>query len=245
MSLFGEIERFVADLYPYRWPITIGVLIVFAAVIAFAYRRGWHTVIWRHKLASAIVAVAVLGVSIPAGDYFLSPLWERSFLEEASPLAVAADTPADASSETRASGDSTEGPASSDTSTSEDASGQADADSATSEFPPRETARGEFEGADAFHFGRGQAVLIETAPDAYTLRFEDFSVRNGPDLFVYLSPDPDGYSDDALELGKLKATDGAFNYEVPAGTDVSQFKSAIVWCKQFSVLFAVAPLTEA
>ncbi len=103
-------------------------------------------------------------------------------------------------------------------------------------------ASGEFRGADDFHFGRGQALLIETAPDTYTLRFENFSVRNGPDLFVYLSLDPDGYSDDALELGRLKATDGAFNYEIPAGTDVLQFKSAIVWCKPFSVLFAVAPL---
>lgn len=244
MSLFGDIERFVADLYPYRWPITIAALIALAAVIAFGYRRGWHTVIWRHKLASAIVAVAVLAVSIPAGDYFLSPLWERSFLEEAGPLAVAADMPADASSETASSGNGAEGPALSDTSTPEDASGQADADGATSEFTPRETARGEFEGADAFHFGRGQALLIETAPDAYTLRFENFSVRNGPDLFVYLSPSEDGFAEGAINLGALKATDGAFNYEVPAGTDVSQFKSAIVWCKQFSVLFAVASLTK-
>jgi len=43
-------------------------------------------------------------------------------------------------------------------------------------------------------------------------------------------------------LAGRKATDGPFNYEVPAGTDVSQFKSAIVWCRRFSVLFAAAPL---
>ena len=29
-------------------------------------------------------------------------------------------------------------------------------------------------------------------------------------------PDADGYTDDALELGKLKATDGAFGYDLPA-----------------------------
>ena len=56
-------------------------------------------------------------------------------------------------------------------------------------------------------------------PGVYTLRLEDFSVRNGPDLFVYLSPDAAGYTDDALELGRLKATDGSFNYELPPGTD--------------------------
>ena len=134
-----------------------------------------------------------------------------------------------------------------DTSMGDDASGETGGDDipgddANSEFTPGTTASGEFRGADDFHFGRGQALLIETAPGQYTLRFEDFSVRNGPDLFVYLSPDADDYTDDSLELGVLKATDGAFNYEVPAGTDVSQFKSAVVWCKPFGVLFAVAPL---
>ena len=98
-----------------------------------------------------------------------------------------------------------------------------------------------FQGADEFHFGSGQALLVETAPGMYTLRFEGFSVRNGPDLFVYLSP-ADGYAAGALELGALKASDGSFNYEIPAGTDIGQFKSAVVWCRAFSVLFATAPL---
>ena len=46
-----------------------------------------------------------------------------------------------------------------------------------------------------------------------------------------------------MNLGGLRATDGAFNYEIPADVDVSQFESAVVWCKQFSVLFGTAPLT--
>ncbi len=103
--------------------------------------------------------------------------------------------------------------------------------------------RGEFHGTDDFHFGRGTARIVETAPGTYTLRLADFSVRNGPDLYVYLSPDANDYDDGALELGKLKATDGAFGYELPPGTDPTDFASAIIWCKQFSHLFAVAPLT--
>jgi hypothetical protein len=104
-------------------------------------------------------------------------------------------------------------------------------------------ATGTFRGADDFHFGEGTASIIETAPGRYTLRFEAFSVQNGPDLFVYLSPAADGYTDGALELGTLKATDGAFGYELPEGTDPADFASAVIWCKQFAVLFAVAPLT--
>lgn len=65
-------------------------------------------------------------------------------------------------------------------------------------------------------------------------------MHNGPDLLVYLSPSADGYAEGALKLGGLKGTDGVFNDEVPSGTDVSQFQSAIVWCDAFSVLFAIA-----
>ena len=83
--------------------------------------------------------------------------------------------------------------------------------------------------------------MIEVEAGRYHLRLEDFSVRNGPDLYVYLSTDADDYADDALELGTLKATDGSFGYDVPEGTDVDRFRSAIIWCKQFSQLFAVAP----
>lgn len=100
-----------------------------------------------------------------------------------------------------------------------------------------------FSGADAFHFGRGAAQVIETAPGRYVLRFEEFSVRNGPDLYVYLSRDADGSSvEGAVNLGKLKATDGAFNYEIPEGTDIARYKTAIVWCRRFAALFAVAPI---
>ena len=101
---------------------------------------------------------------------------------------------------------------------------------------------GTFSGADDFHFGRGTASLIETTPSVWVVRFEGFSVRNGPDLYAYLSSNADGYSKDAVELGPLKATDGSFNYAVPAGTDVGAARSVVVWCKQFAVLFATAPL---
>jgi Electron transfer DM13 len=101
---------------------------------------------------------------------------------------------------------------------------------------------GEFIGADEFHFGSGTASLVETSPGAWTLRFEDFSVRNGPDLFVYVSPDPAGYTTEATELGTLKATDGSFNYDLPAEIDVEAIRSVVIWCKAFAVTFAVAPL---
>src|SRR3990170_8910556 len=92
MTIFGDLERFIAeDLSPYRWPITIAFVLAIAAAAVFAYRMGWHMIAWRRKLATVAVAVALLSIAIPTGDYFLSPLWERSHLEEESPLLMAPD----------------------------------------------------------------------------------------------------------------------------------------------------------
>lgn len=236
MSTFGDLERFISeDLYPYRWPLTIALIVGVTVFLIVAYRLGWHLIAWRHKALSAVVVVVLLAVAIPTANYLLSPLWERSFLEEQSPLALAEGptpaslraTPAEASG-TEASG---VGPT-------------AAVPPVSAAFEPRVTHQGELSGADDFHFGRGTVQLIETDSGQYTLRFEEFSVRNGPDLFVYLTRDKDSV-DEAINLGDLKATDGAFNYEVPAGTDPSQFAYAVVWCREFEVLFASAPLAAA
>lgn len=106
-------------------------------------------------------------------------------------------------------------------------------------------AAGEWEGADDFHFGSGGARLVENADGSLTLSLEDFSVQNGPDLFVYVSPDPDGWTPDAVNLGDLKATDGTFSYEIPAEVSADDIASAVVWCKAFGVLFASATLEPA
>ena len=89
--------------------------------------------------------------------------------------------------------------------------------------------------------GGGTATIIELEPGRYHLRLDDFAVRNGPDLFVVLSPDAEGYTDDSLEVGRLKATEGAFGYDLPEDVDPTAFRSALIWCKQFAHLFAVAP----
>ena len=244
LSIFGDIEELVGDLYPYRWPITIGLVLVSLAILAFAYRQGWHLIAWRHKLPSAVIAIVFVAVSVPAGDYLLSPLFERSTVCEASPIAGAgAGSEGCQTDSVGAAMASTATPSPVTTRASQATATPTPA--ATSTFAARVTHQGQFHGADDFHYGEGTALIIETAPDQYVLRFEEFSVRNGPDLFVYLSPQAGDVGGGAINLGGLKGTDGAFNYDIPAGTDVSQFQSAIVWCKQFSVLFAAAPLSEA
>jgi hypothetical protein len=228
MEWIGDIERAIAtNLYPLRVPIAVALLVGFVVLVALARRRGWFAAARRHSGRTAVLAVALLVVGLPVGWYLGSPLFIRTSLVEPAPsIPAATQAPSVAPDATPSTPPATVVPA------------------PTATTPPLAAERtGTFTGADEFHFGRGKARLIETEPGVWIVRFEDFSVRNGPDLYVYLSPDPDGYKKGAVELGTLKATDGDFNTAVPAGTDVSGLRSVVIWCKQFAVQFAVAPLS--
>lgn len=239
MTFIAVFDAGLAGLiYDLRIPIGIASLVLVVLGALVAYRLGWFAAARRHPGRSAILAVAFLVVALPLGFYTISPLFIRSTLVEDGPVAIADPTAAPtAGSSLQPSAVATVGPNSTPVSASASPSPVA------TPFTPATVASGEFSGTDDFHYGSGTASIIETAPGAYTLRLEDFSVRNGPDLFVVLSPDAADYSPDALEVGRLKATDGSFNYDLPAGTDPADFASALIWCKQFAHLFAVAPLS--
>ncbi len=233
MNLIGDLERlFATSLYPNRVPIAIGALAATVLLILFARRRGWFAAARRHPGRTAVVVVLALAVGLPSAWYLGSPLFIRTSLNEPAPSVIApAPTP---------SANSTPAPTGAPTPA---ASASAVVPSIGPTAPVLAAPRtGTFTGADEFHFGSGTATLIETAPGLWTVRFENFSVRNGPDLYVYVSPDAGGYADAAIELGRLKATEGNFNMDLPAGADSSGGASVVIWCKQFAVQFAVAPL---
>ncbi|MGH2723498.1 MAG: DM13 domain-containing protein [Actinomycetota bacterium] len=97
------------------------------------------------------------------------------------------------------------------------------------------------------HQSSGRAVVLRLAGGKRFLRFESFSTSNGPDLRVYLSAKPAsedwrGYDREFVDLGELKGNIGDQNYEIPADVDLDRYRSAVVWCRRFTVGFAVAPL---
>ncbi|CAA9573158.1 MAG: hypothetical protein AVDCRST_MAG88-2541, partial [uncultured Thermomicrobiales bacterium] len=108
---------------------------------------------------------------------------------------------------------------------------------------------GRFVDADGFHKGEGRVMIITQADGRRILRFEDFKVTNGPDLYVYLSGHPAPRSTDQLhasgdfEVARLKGNMGNQNYELPADLDLSQFKSVVIYCKRFPTVFSTAELT--
>ncbi|HEV8420604.1 MAG TPA: DM13 domain-containing protein, partial [Actinomycetota bacterium] len=98
------------------------------------------------------------------------------------------------------------------------------------------------------HDTSGRALLVRLADGRVLLRFEDLDTLNGPDLRVYLSEVPAGgdahaYGEDFVDLGQLKGNKGNQNYLVPKDVDVTRFKSAVIWCRRFTVGFGVAPLS--
>jgi hypothetical protein len=236
MASLDDIQRaFFDGLYTNRVPVALGSIVVAVAVVAIAWRAGWFAAARRHPRRSGPLLLFAVAVALPVTWYLAAPIWVRTELvePEAAIEVVAAASPARSASSS----------AGADPSRSVAGSPSLSPTSSPTPLLPRTIATGEFHGTDDFHFGRGTARIVETAPGTFTLRLTEFSVRNGPDLFVYLSPSATDYDDGALELGRLKATDGSFGYDLPPGTDPADFASAIIWCKQFSHLFAVAPLS--
>jgi hypothetical protein len=230
MEWIGDLERAFAGLiYPNRVVVAVLSLGAVVALLVIARRRRWHEVALRHRRGTAAIAILTLAIALPIGWYLASPLVLSKTIDEPAPIVgtAASPTPTAASPSPSASAPAAPTP------------------SATPSPSPSAAllARsGSFSGADDFHFGRGTAHLLETEPGVYVVRLADFEVRNGPDLYVYLSPSADGYAKGSLELGALKADKGNQNYSVPAGVDPTSARSVVIWCKQFSVLFATAPL---
>lgn len=106
-----------------------------------------------------------------------------------------------------------------------------------------ELARGEFVGQA--HGASGSAAIVELEDGSRVLTFEELDTDNGPDLRVYLvngSVDQGSVNGDFVDLGGLKGNKGNQQYEIPADVDISQFTTVSIWCRAFSVSFAVADL---
>ena len=108
---------------------------------------------------------------------------------------------------------------------------------------PTTLATGTLGFVDALHNGTGTVLLVR-AGGAVVLRFENVAITNAPDVHVYLARETGGKWSEATSLyvGPLRATNGSFNYAVPAEADLSLYKGVIVWCRQFSVLVTWADL---
>jgi hypothetical protein len=104
-------------------------------------------------------------------------------------------------------------------------------------LPPAMDLSGDLRRINPVHYGSGRVTLT-----AGMLRFENVDIAGAPNMYVYLSDRTDGQPGSFIDLGPLKATNGSFNYAVPAGVSRESARSVVVWCRAFSVTVTFAVL---
>lgn len=85
---------------------------------------------------------------------------------------------------------------------------------------------------------------IVTVDGKSAIKFsDDFKTKNGPDLKVFLSPSPlkdlEKKTDvsTSVNIGVLKSNKGEQTYTLPEGVNLSDYKSVLIHCEAYSVLW--------
>jgi hypothetical protein len=101
--------------------------------------------------------------------------------------------------------------------------------------------------SDPIHYGKGKVSVYEKV----VFLESDFEVGPGPAFHVYLVPkanirqNADMQGVMYVDLGGLRAFKGSQRYPIPAGVNLKDYPSVIVWCERFSVLISPADLQPA
>ena len=119
---------------------------------------------------------------------------------------------------------------------------------------PQPLRRGDFMGADDFHFARGNVSLYRAANGTFVLHFSGYDAREGPDVYLYLTRNAGDRTTEAVEGQGMRlrvpggsddgraTVRGSFNVYLPAGTDALGYGGVTIWCDQFNHFFGHAPL---
>jgi hypothetical protein len=101
--------------------------------------------------------------------------------------------------------------------------------------------------SDPVHWGRGKVSVYERA----VFLESDFEVGPGPAFHVLLVPKANIRTSDDVEklmyvdLGGLRSFKGSQRYPIPAGVNLKDYPSVVIWCERFSALISPADLIAA
>ena len=193
-----------------------------------------------------LLFVVFVVVAVPIGWYLFSPIFFDQTVDESFPAVVAPIQATAVATDTDVAAPVSVDVVSDPTSVASAESETTVATVTAVEAELLPILNGAFVDGESRYAGSGSAVIYELADGQRVLRFEDFEVTNGPDLFVYLSGHPaplsgeELHTDAVFELARLKGNVGNQNYELPADLDLSAFQSVVIYCKRFSVVFSMA-----
>ncbi|WP_108482785.1 DM13 domain-containing protein [Oceaniglobus ichthyenteri] len=98
----------------------------------------------------------------------------------------------------------------------------------------------ELPGSDFLHWGEGTISLTETRI------IHQGALAPGPDYKLYLVSDFvdteaqfEAIKDRALQIGDVKTFDG-FMLDIPAGIDIGDYTTVLIWCEAFSEFITAA-----
>jgi len=88
----------------------------------------------------------------------------------------------------------------------------------------------------------GKAEIYEKNGVFTLVLNENFTISNGPDLYVYVSKaqQPSQF----ISLGKLKSVNGGQTYTFTGSVNFDEYKYAVVHCQQYNHLFSYALLEK-
>lgn len=98
--------------------------------------------------------------------------------------------------------------------------------------------------SDPIHHGKGGVTVYR---DLVHLE-ADFEVGPGPKFHVYLVPEREVTPSTEVaktmyvDLGRLRAFKGSQKYAIPAGVNLRDYPSVVIWCAEFGVLISPADL---
>ena len=108
--------------------------------------------------------------------------------------------------------------------------------------------KGAFVG-DRDHPAQGKASVVRLKGGGFGIKLhDDFKVRGGPDLRVWVSESksPTGgravRAAEHIDLGRLRSSSGEQIYRLPADYDLAKAQSVVIWCHAFGVFFGAAAL---
>ncbi len=90
---------------------------------------------------------------------------------------------------------------------------------------------------------KGNWTLTETCGEIEIQFSDTFKTKGGPDLKVFLSKTPiagltsQSAIQESIKLSVLKTAKGGQNYSLPTTVNLSDYKSVIIHCEAFSVLW--------
>ena len=217
--------------------LLIGLALV-GALASVARRRGWQVAVRRHPRVAAAILVPLLAIALPVGWYLTSPLVLSASLDEPPPIVASATSPG-------ASATPAPTPIAVPSATGfRGASLRARRRSPRPCRPPASPAPARSTAATTSTSGGERRASSDPPPGRTSSGSR--ALPSATDRTCTSTSRP---ARRATRMGRsssvaLKADTGNQNYAVPAGalTDPARIASVVIWCRQFSHLFATAPL---